>query len=533
MNNIRSLYCFLMLLLSFSAVAVPTDYLVLKWSKQLGLVSEFHQVVELTNNPYLLDEKPEKLAVKLMGKDGTEKWLPIEKSQFTRAEFHGEGSVDGRQILNEEVVFVVRVEKNWVDQLILPARLAQKSMQSYSWNILLASASNTGTQLVSEKLSERKSNQDNRVNLLFMGDGYTGAQQTDYNHDVDEVIAYMQTFEPYLSYKNFLSYDRLFVASNQSGADKPAPCFNPAVSRDTAFDGKYCTNGIDRLVTVNASKILAAAAASPNWDEIVVIVNDSRYGGSGGYFSTISTNEFAADVFVHEYGHTFTDLADEYDSPYPGYPACSDVNGPICDVNVTDETNRNAIKWSYLIEPSTPIPTPETSLYDGVVGLFEGARYQEFNMYRSQNKCNMQSLGAAFCKVCQEAYVLKLYSVNYSGGQLLSLIEPNSMVPSQSNMTGMVAVSMNFSVDTMQPNHGLSVTWLVNDVPHSVEINTDNQQSFQLIPNQVGLSSIKVRIKDNSPFVHLTRIDELPEFEFEWVVDVLPFEDLIFAAGFE
>ena len=110
---------------------------------------------------------------------------------------------------------------------------------------------------------------------------------------------------------------------------------------DTAFDGAYCSTNTHRQVTVSRPKVLAAAAASPDWDEILMVVNDTTYGGSGGSFSVVSTNVNAVDVARHEFGHTFSRLADEYTSPYPGFPACSDLAGPdACEANVTDQTSR-------------------------------------------------------------------------------------------------------------------------------------------------------------------------------------------------
>ena len=140
-----------------------------------------------------------------------------------------------------------------------------------------------------------------------------------------------------------------------------------------------------RLLVVNTSKVLAAAAAMPDWDEIMVIVNDPTYGGSGGSLAVISTNGAAVQVAQHEYGHTFSRLADEYTTPFPGYPACSDMSGPACEPNVTDQTSRALIKWFPWIDAGTPIPTPNQTAYRRVVGLFQGARYLGTGMYRPKS----------------------------------------------------------------------------------------------------------------------------------------------------
>lgn len=86
-----------------------------------------------------------------------------------------------------------------------------------------------------------------------------------------------------------------------------------------------------RLVVVDDAAVLAAAAAVPNWDRILVLVNDITYGGSGGPLLGSSVHPQAPDIIRHEYGHSFTGLADEYDTPFPGFPACSDVSGRLAD----------------------------------------------------------------------------------------------------------------------------------------------------------------------------------------------------------
>ncbi len=520
----------LFIFLSFNAVAVESDYLVLSWTAQDGLVADYHAVVEIAAGFKNKSSAHSSENIKLLGADGSLiDEVSAQSARYTRSEHHGQEHIDGQLFLNEQVTFVVRAPKGLVKQLSLPFEL-DKNQSLIDFNVLI-------DQVKKKASSQQKQTRgavDNRINLLIMGDGYTSNQASDFNADVDSVIAYMQTFEPYLSYSNFVSYDRVFTASAQTGADKPAACFGAsAVTVDTAFDGSYCIASIRRLLTVSSSKIFTAAAASPDWDEIIVIVNDEEYGGSGGSFSTFSTNDDANDIFIHEYGHSFTGLADEYDSAFPGFPACSDISQPSCEANVTDVTVRNNIKWSYFIGPSTPVPTPETSQFSNVIGLFEGARYLENNMYRPKDECNMRLLNRDFCAVCQEAYVFKVYQVPYAQGNQLSLLEPATANPADLTPTGMVSVSKAFSVDTLQPSHDLDVTWLVNGIQQNNNTNGQNTQNYVFVPSQVGPNTVTVRVKDNSPMVHSSRQDELPEFELQWQVDVESFIDLIFTDDFE
>ncbi|MCX7553104.1 M64 family metallo-endopeptidase [Marinicella sp. S1101] len=515
--------------LSFSSTAISkeADYLVLTWSEQNGLQAEYHQVFEWAEQSHSNNQHTSSL----LAFDADDKLLEhvsIRDSQITRSEHHGHDHIDGQWLLNDKITFVVRAPKGQIKYLQLPASIDARQATT-SFNSLVTNAKVKGPQR-----SSAMGQADNRVNLLIMSEGYTNAQQTDFNADVDGVIAYMQTFEPYQSYTNFVSYDRLFTASAQSGADKPADCFGgDAVTVNTAFDGSYCVASIRRLLTVNSTKIYTAAAAVPNWDEIIVIVNDNEYGGSGGAFSTFSTNVAANDIFIHEYGHSFTGLADEYDSPFPGFPACSDISSPSCEANVTDVVSRNSIKWNYLINQSTPVPTPETAQYGNDIGLFEGARYLETGMYRPKDFCNMRVLSAGFCAVCQEAYVLKIYDVLYADAGRLSLLEPDTASPAGATVSAMVSVPVNFSIDTLQPTHDLSITWSVNGSPQNTANSSLTSQGFSYTPDQVGANTVSVTVRDNSPLVHSSRQDELPEFEYVWQLDVAAFDDLIFADGFE
>ncbi len=532
MKSITHLLSVILLML-FSTVlyAVPTDYLVLSWSEQGGLVSEYHQIVDLPANRPIKTPTNDHQNIRLLdANDELVGEVSLKHAMYTRSEHHGHHHIEGQVFENETISFVIRSQQGLVSHIQLPDTMNAFN-RVHDFNQLIANAKKQGPQTFTKS---QRGGTDNRINLLIMGDGYTSGQQSAFNTNVDSVIAYMLTFVPYQNYGNFVSFDRLFTASSQSGGDKPAPCFASPSFVNTAFDATYCTSNIQRLLTINNTKVLTAAAASPNWDLITVIVNDNEYGGAGGAISTFSTNSLADDIFIHEYGHSFTGLADEYDTPFPGFPPCSDISGSSpCEANVTDQTVRNSIKWNYLIDNATPVPTPENGQFDAEIGLFEGARYMSTGMYRPKNACNMQFLGFGFCEVCQEAYVDRIYAVPYAAGGLLSLIEPDSPAPASSTPTGMVSVPMDFSVDTLQPTHDLQVTWFVAGVSQGANNSSSVTQTFQYTPSAVGQVEIKVEVKDNSAVVDVSQHGTLPTFEYTGQVDVQALVDLIFADDFE
>jgi hypothetical protein len=395
--------------------------------------------------------------------------------------------------------------------------------------------------------SAKAGSPSNRVDLLIMGDGYTAAQTATFTADANALIGAFFAVTPYNEYANFVNTSTLFTASTQSGADHPpylAGCSgdNPACCSDaaamsdplagtyvnTAFDARYCSHMTHRLLVVDNSKVLTAAAAVPNWDVIFVIVNDATYGGSGGAVSVSSTNVLSHDVIRHEYGHTFTGLADEYDSAYPGYPSCSDITGPSCEANVTDVTARMQIKWVPWISPSTVVPTPENAGFGTVVGLFQGARYQPTTMYRPKDvNCLMRALGQPFCEICAQAYVLALYNggwgVPASG---IDLIEPGMETPVPG--THQISGSTMLTVGLLQPMGGppLNVVWTVNGTVQAGQTNA----SFIFTPPSVGTYQVAVTVTDQTWLVHQAMAGTSLSSSRQWT---LSYPASIFSDGFD
>ena len=211
----------------------------------------------------------------------------------------------------------------------------------------------------------------------------------------------------------------------------------------------------------------------------------------------------AVDLAIHEYGHSFADLADEYESSYPGYACCSDISGPSCESNVTDVTTREQIKWSPWISATTPIPTDELPQYTDVVGLFEGARYQSTGMYRSGQNCIMRSLGQPYCQVPSQAYVLKLYDGGWgvpSSG--ISLVEPGTTVPVADSIILTHPATQVFQADILGPAGGppVQISWLVDSVP--VPGATGNTFTYTTTAVSADPVEIKLLAEDMTPLVH-------------------------------
>lgn len=267
----------------------------------------------------------------------------------------------------------------------------------------------------------------NRVDMVIVGDGYTLGERTKFESDANDFVNKYFLEQPYLTYKTYFNVHALFVASNQSGADHP----ERSVAVDTAFDATYNCSNIQRLICVNFGKVtnaMIAGGVQPNMRDIsIVLVNDSEYGGSGGATAVTSTHPQAAEIILHEVGHTFGLLADEYsDSP----PECNLSFEP-SQVNATRENTRDNMKWKTWIAESTTLPT--TGTQQGVPGAYQGAHYCVSGKYRPTYDSKMRSLGRPWDQINSEQLIKRIYN-------LVSPIDGTS--PAAGTVTGNRAFSV-------------------------------------------------------------------------------------------
>jgi hypothetical protein len=242
----------------------------------------------------------------------------------------------------------------------------------------------------------------NRVKVVILGEGYTAGEQADLRADLTAIASGAFAQPPFAEYAAFFDVYVVPLVSSQSGADHPAR----GTYVDTALDAAFDCVGVPRFICIDwAEAQRIALAAVPDYDALAVVVNDPELGGVTGYnIMVISTHPDGQAILEHELGHTLGNLADEYDDPSPGFPACNPVND--CSAaNATLRTQRADLKWRDWIDPATPIPTPE-GMGLGDVGLFEGARYLPTGIYRPvDTDCRMHFLDRGFCPVCTEAMI--------------------------------------------------------------------------------------------------------------------------------
>jgi MYXO-CTERM domain-containing protein len=345
---------------------------------------------------------------------------------------------------------------------------------------------------------------DKRFNLAVLGDGYRAEDQAKLKTDAQGIIGYLFGVTPLKEYAAFINVKLVHVISNQDGADNGSL----GAERDTALDSYFNCGGIDRLLCVDGGKAATIAAEDvPEYNFAVVIVNDTKYGGSGGSICASSANSESFEVMAHEIGHSLARLADEYD--YEGNQPPCDEQQDCREANVTLRTQRDQIKWRDWILDATPVPTPKTDQYGSLVGLFEGARYQATGAYRPQLNCKMKDLGQEYCAVCTEQFVRSFWSMDN-----IQMIEATTPGPSV-QVDSCEPIELQVTTPPIVPST-YRYTWSVDgqSVPEATS-------TLRLTPDVLmqGNHTVNVLVEDVTEMVR-SDPEELLEDEYSWSVSV-------------
>ncbi len=242
----------------------------------------------------------------------------------------------------------------------------------------------------------------NKVDIAIVSDGYKASEEAVFLNAAKKSMEYFFTWEPYKSLRNKFNFYAVFVPSNHSGTDIPSD----SIWRHTVLNTSFCTFGSERYLTTSDISGLREIATEVPYDQLCVVVNTDKYGGGGVYnsFTVFSAeNEFSGFLFLHEFGHAFAGLADEYYTSPTAYDDMMLTNIEPYQPNITTKINFQS-KWEDMLNDTIPIPTPNCEKYAGAIGLFEGAAYQAKGFYRPAFDCAMKSKTCAhFCPVCRRA----------------------------------------------------------------------------------------------------------------------------------
>ncbi|MFH1894273.1 MAG: M64 family metallopeptidase [Candidatus Zixiibacteriota bacterium] len=351
---------------------------------------------------------------------------------------------------------------------------------------------------------------DKRLNIVILAEGYNALEADEFDADAADMMDFfLNSTVPFSEYSTYFNVFTIYVASLQSGSDHPFS----GIYRETYFNSTYDSYGIQRLITIppndydpvyshGEGKVYdLLEALIPEYDIILLLVNDSEYGGSGGVMALSSTHPAAPEIVKHELGHSFGELADEYEDYTPGYYGYESPN-------TTAETNRELIKWTNWILSSTPVPTPETSEWQNVVGLFEGACYEPLGWYRPELACEMRNLYNDFCEVCKEQLVISQYS-------RLSPIEYYS--PTETTILLAEIDTITLSIQPMAPTyHDLAVQWHMDGSPIPGENATDYLVEAAEICG--GTHQVSIEVTDTTSRVR-TDAENLLRDTHTWTVE--------------
>jgi len=294
-----------------------------------------------------------------------------------------------------------------------------------------------------------------KVDLLIMGDGYTAADLKKFEADARRLADHLFTVSPFKERAADFNVWGLAVPTAEPGVSRPSTGVHHASPLGTRYD----IFGSERYVLTLDNRALRDIAQHAPYEFIEILVNNDTYGGGGifGQFSTAAaSNDWANYLFVHEFGHHFAGLADEYYTSPVAYAPASGRMEP-WEPNVTALRDPAALKWRKHVKAGTPLPTawpkaeyeeysrayqkrraalraanrPESEMsalfredlehsrvlfskaqHRHDVGAFEGANYEANGYYRSEMQCIMFDRSEKFCNVCNDGItaIIDLYA---------------------------------------------------------------------------------------------------------------------------
>ena len=243
---------------------------------------------------------------------------------------------------------------------------------------------------------------DKNVDIAFIAEGYTKDEQAKFIGDIKRLTDYLFSFPPYDKLKDKFNIWAVEAVSEQSGCDNP----RGDIWVKTAVSSSFNTFNIDRYLESYDVKSIRDYAANAPYDQIYILVNSDKYGGGGifNHFSlTTVDNALSKQVFIHEFGHAFAGLADEYYTSEVAYVDFFNIKIEPWQPNITTLIDFDR-KWKSLLAKDTPIPTPATDTLK--VGVYEGGGYMDRGIYRPAINCRMKTNEAeGFCPACQKAIV--------------------------------------------------------------------------------------------------------------------------------
>ena len=250
----------------------------------------------------------------------------------------------------------------------------------------------------------RSGSAEDCIDVAILAEGYTQSEMELFYRDAEATCEALFAHAPFDKLKNRFNIVAVESVSEDSGVSIPLK----GEWKSTAVSSHFSTFYSDRYLTTSRVKSIHNWLAGIPYEHIIILANTDTYGGGGIYNSyTLTTAHHPAfkPVVVHEFGHSFGGLADEYfysDAPSPLYPYDKEP----WEQNISTLVDFES-KWKDMVPAGTPVPTPVKKNADEIftaVGVYEGAGYTSKGIYRPVTECRMKINEApAFCPVCQRA----------------------------------------------------------------------------------------------------------------------------------
>lgn len=303
-----------------------------------------------------------------------------------------------------------------------------------------------------------------KVDLAIVAEGYTRKETEKLKTDLNRMKQIFFQQEPYKQFQDRFNIYGIFKPSLQSGCDEPRRLIYKNTSVGTTFNSL----GSERYLLTEDNRALRDIAAHAPYDALIIMINQKRYGGGGIYnfYCTFTVdNQWHPYLLLHEFGHSFAGLADEYYTSSTAYNEFYPRGIEPLEPNITALLNIENLKWKNLVKEKTQIPTPwekkdfdlmvreyqakrkkinnkiarmsrhglpkakikkvkeeserlskenalkvdaflKNSRFNGIVGAFMGAGYSSEGLYRPMVDCIMFTTGKKpYCQVCEAAIV--------------------------------------------------------------------------------------------------------------------------------
>jgi hypothetical protein len=333
-----------------------------------------------------------------------------------------------------------------------------------------------------------------RINLVILGDGYTNPQIPQFQTDATAVSNYLLNTPPFNNYQNYFNVFAIKCVSPQSGITHPgtatdvAEPASPVMTVSNYFDTQFDNYNTHRLIYSNNSAAVYSVLAAnfPAYDQIVILGNSPEYGGAGGSFAVSSTHTAAKEIVVHEMGHSFADLADEY---WAGIAYAAEL------ANMTANSNTTTVKWAPWLGISA------TGVYA------HGTTAPENGWFRPHQNCKMRLLNSPFCPVCKEAIIEKIHS----------LTNPiDGYLPANTSTVSVAASSQWFKTKLVKPNpNTLKRSWTLNATTLANNIDSVLINSSMV---NTGNNTLTFSVMDTTALSKSTTHPSLHSYSVVWSV---------------